>query len=122
MQVGDRTKTAEELAAAREQQLQRLEAQRVKRLRGPSGDDLGEGGSASEEEDDMTGLGGFAARRAKRRKREAAGVQLSLLCTSIAYIICNFAIWSHCSIPSATERRINTQCLVLRLPQLIFCF
>lgn len=76
MQVGDRTKTAEEMAAAREQQLQRLEAQRVKRLRGPSGDDLGEGGSASEEEDDMAGLGGFAARRAKRRKREAAGAQL----------------------------------------------
>lgn len=70
--MGDRTKTAEELAAEEEQRLQRLEAQRLKRLRGPSGDDLGEEGSASEEEDD---LGGFAARRAKRRKREAAGAQ-----------------------------------------------
>ena len=73
MQVGDRTKTAEELAAEEEQRLQRLEAQRLKRLRGPSGDDLGEEGSASEEEDDAAGLGGFARRRAKRRKREAAG-------------------------------------------------
>ena len=75
MQVGDRTKTAEELAAEEEQQLQRLEAQRLKRLRGPSGDDLGEEGSASEEEDSTAGLGGFAARRAKRRKQEAAGAQ-----------------------------------------------
>ena len=73
--MGDRTKTAEELAGEEEEQLRRLEAQRLKRLRGPSGDDLGEEGSASDEEDGAAGLGGFAARRAKRRKREAAGAQ-----------------------------------------------
>lgn len=71
MQVGDRTKTAEELAAEEEQWLQRLEAQRLKRLKGLSRDDLGEEGSASEEEDDTAVLGGLAARRAKQRKREA---------------------------------------------------
>ncbi|DBA90017.1 TPA: hypothetical protein ACH3X2_004286 [Trebouxia sp. C0005] len=69
--VGERTKTAEELAAEEQQRLERLEAQRLKRLRGTSGDDLGEGASTSEEEDGLTGLGGFAARRAKRRRREA---------------------------------------------------
>ncbi|DBA84060.1 TPA: hypothetical protein ACH3X1_006541 [Trebouxia sp. C0004] len=69
--VGEKTKTVEELAAEEQQRLERLEAQRLKRLRGTSGDDLGEGASASEEEDGLTGLGGFAARRAKRKRREA---------------------------------------------------
>lgn len=73
LQVGERSKTAAELAAEEQQRLQRLETQRLKRLRGRSGDDLGEGASDSEEQDVLTGLGGFAARRAKRRRKEAQG-------------------------------------------------
>ena len=78
MQAGEKTKTAEDLAAAEQQRLEQLEAQRLKRLRGPSGDDLGEGDSPSEEEDGLPGQGGFAARRAKHRKREAQGIALFL--------------------------------------------
>lgn len=73
VQVSDRTMTVEELAAEEQQRLQRLEAQRLKRLRGPSGDDLGDDEESGAEGDDTIGLGGFAGRRAKRRKREAKG-------------------------------------------------
>ena len=65
--------TVEELAAEEQQRLQRLEAQRLKRLRGPSGDDVGDEDESGAEGDDTVGLGGFAGRRAKRRKREAQG-------------------------------------------------
>ena len=74
--------TAEELAAEEQQRLQRLEAQRLKRLRGPSGDDLGDDGESEAEGDDTAGLGGFARRRAKRRKREAQGQHLAILSTT----------------------------------------
>ena len=73
VQVSDRTMTVEELAAEEQQRLQRLEAQRLKRLRGPSGDELGDEDESGAEGDDTIGLEGFAGRRAKRRKREAQG-------------------------------------------------
>ena len=82
MQAGEKTKSVEELASAEQQRLERFEAQRLKRLRGTSGDDLGGDDSASEEEDGLSGQGGFAARRAKRRKREAQGVHLQKLLLS----------------------------------------
>ena len=119
--MGDRTKTAEELAAEEEEQLRRLEAQRLKRLRGPSGDDLGEEGSASDEEDGAAGLGGFAARRAKRRKREAAGAQTVTLLPHLTPHTCSINILSYAlEVPQTCQyqaQRITTIMLCFNLAQ-----
>ena len=77
LQPSDRSKTAEELAAEEQLRLERLEAQRLKRMRGASGDALDDGGLSGDEGADLP-AGGFAARRAKRRRQDAEGVTMPL--------------------------------------------
>ena len=77
LQPSDRSRTAEELAAEEQLRLERLEAQRLKRMRGASGDALDDDGVSEGEGADLP-AGGFAARRAKRRRQDAEGVVMVL--------------------------------------------
>ena len=86
LQPSERTKTAEELAAEEQQRLERLESQRVKRMRGASGDALGD--SSASEEDVAAPAGGFAGRRAKRRKMAAEGMLRLPACTLLSCWAC----------------------------------
>jgi hypothetical protein len=74
LQVGERTKTADEVEEAELARLQKLEKQRQMRM---SGDDAS--GPGAVEEDQIRG--GYAQRRAKRQKREedeeVAGVHVA---------------------------------------------
>lgn len=71
LQVGERTKTAEELAEAEAARLQALEASRLKRMHASGGDDDGKDGDAVADGAPLA-AGGYAARRQKRQRREAA--------------------------------------------------
>lgn len=78
LQAGERTLTAEELAAAEAARLEALEAARQRRMRAApaaaAGDDVdGDFGAGDDGGDAPAPAGGYAARRAKRRRVEAAG-------------------------------------------------
>ncbi|KAK9825822.1 hypothetical protein WJX74_010755 [Apatococcus lobatus] len=69
-QGGERTKTAEEIAEDEKARLERLETERIKRMRGMSN---GSDEDASGGEDGAAG--GYRARRQKRKREEAAAVE-----------------------------------------------
>ena len=69
-QGGERTKTAEEVAENEKARLERLETERLKRMRGMGG------GSDEDEAGGEDGAGGgYRARRQKRKRDEAAAVE-----------------------------------------------
>ena len=77
--MGERTRTAEELAAAEAVRLEALEAARQRRMHGapggagPGGDDADGDFEAPADAEAGAPAGGYAARRLKRRRTEAAG-------------------------------------------------
>ena len=70
LQGGERTKTVEEIAEGEKARLERLETERIKRMRGI-------GGASDEDKsggEDGAG-GGYRARRQKRKREEAAATE-----------------------------------------------
>ncbi len=65
IQVGDRLKTAEEMAAEEEQRAEAAEKLRLKRARGVASDDEGDAGN-----DAVGASGGFAARRRRMEQED----------------------------------------------------